>query len=143
MLKGFREFIAHGNVIDLAVGIVIGAAFTSLVNAFVVNFINPLLGVFGTKSLNAYVWCLKSPDGGGACVVDPKTGVITGVGFGWGAMISAIITFLLTALVVYFVFVVPMNKYRERTAVEEAAEPEAEDITLLREIRDSLKSNNA
>lgn len=143
MLKGFRDFIAHGNVIDLAVGIVIGAAFTALVNAFVVNFINPLLGVFGTKSLNAYVWCLKAPDGGGTCVIDPKTGAITGVGFGWGAMVSAIITFLLTALVVYLVFVVPMNRYRARTAVEEAAEPETEDIVLLREIRDSLRTNNA
>ena len=143
MLKGFRDFIAHGNVIDLAVGIVIGAAFTALVNAFVVNFINPLLGVFGTKSLNAYVWCLKAPDGGGTCVIDPKTGAITGVGFGWGAMLSAIITFLLTALVVYLVFVVPMNRYRARTAVEEAAEPETEDIVLLREIRDSLRTNNA
>ena len=143
MLKGFREFIANGNVIDLAVGIVIGAAFTSLVNAFVVNFINPLLGIFGTKNLNAYVWCLKTPDGGGPCVADVKTGAISGVGIGWGAMLSAIITFLLTALVVYFVFVVPMNKYRERTAVEEAAEPDPEDIVLLREIRDSLKANNA
>ena len=143
MLKGFREFIAHGNVIDLAVGIVIGAAFTSLVNAFVVNFINPLLGVFGTKSLTGYVWCIKAPDGGGTCVLDPKTGAITGVGFGWGAMLAAIITFLLTALVVYLVFVVPMNKYRERSAVEEAAEPDPEDIVLLREIRDSLRSNNA
>jgi large conductance mechanosensitive channel len=143
MLKGFREFIAHGNVIDLAVGIVIGAAFSSLVNAFVVNVINPLLGLAGTKSLNAYVWCVKAPEGGGPCVVDVKTGAITGLGFGWGAMVSAVITFLLTALVVYLVFVVPMNKYRERTAVEEAAEPEAEDITLLREIRDSLKSHNA
>jgi large conductance mechanosensitive channel len=143
VLKGFRDFIAHGNVIDLAVGIVIGAAFTALVNAFVVNFINPLLGVFGTKSLNAYVWCLKAPDGGGTCVIDPKTGAITGVGFGWGAMLSAIITFLLTALVVYLVFVVPMNRYRARTAVEEAAEPETEDIVLLREIRDSLRTNNA
>ena len=144
MLKGFREFIAHGNVIDLAVGIVIGAAFTSLVNAFVVNFINPLLGIFGTKSLNAYVWCIKAPDGGGTCVVDPKTGVITGVGFGWGAMLSAIITFLLTALVVYFVFVVPMNKYRGAPLRHRGGgRAEAEEITLLREIRDSLKANNA
>ena len=142
MLKGFREFIAHGNVIDLAVGIVIGAAFTSLVNAFVVNFINPILGLFGTKNLNAYIWCLKAPDGKTACAIDDK-GVISGVGIGWGAMISAIITFLLTALVVYLVFVVPMNKYRERTAVEEAAEPDPKDIVLLREIRDSLKANNA
>jgi len=142
MLKGFREFIAHGNVIDLAVGIVIGAAFTALVNAFVVNFINPILGLFGTKNLNAYIWCLKAPDGQTKCAIDDK-GVISGVGIGWGAMLSAIITFLLTALVVYLVFVVPMNKYRERTAVEEAAEPDPEDIVLLREIRDSLKANNA
>lgn len=142
MLKGFREFIAHGNVIDLAVGIVIGAAFTSLVNAFVVNFINPLLGLFGTKNLNAYIWCIKPPTGQINCSYDDKN-VLQGIGFGWGAMISAVITFLLTALVVYLVFVVPMNKYRERTAVEEAAEPDPEDIVLLREIRDSLKANNA
>ena len=81
--------------------------------------------------------------GGGTCLVDPKTGAITGLGVGWGAMLSAIITFLLTALVVYLVFVVPMNKYRERTAVEEAAEPDPEEVVLLREIRDSLKANNA
>jgi len=142
VLKGFREFIAHGNVIDLAVGIVIGAAFTSLVNAFVVNFINPLLGLFGTKNLNAYIWCIKPPTGQINCSYDDKN-VLQGIGFGWGAMISAVITFLLTALVVYLVFVVPMNKYRERTAVEEAAEPDPEDIVLLREIRDSLKANNA
>lgn len=139
MLKGFREFIARGNVIDLAVGVVIGAAFTQLVNAFVTNVINPILGVFGTKSLNAYVWCIKSPDGGGACVIDPKTGAITGVGIGWGALISAIITFILTALVVYFVFVVPMNKYREKF-VQAEDEAEAEEIALLREIRDSLRA---
>ncbi|HSN06863.1 MAG TPA: large conductance mechanosensitive channel protein MscL [Candidatus Angelobacter sp.] len=142
MLKGFREFVMRGNVIDLAVGIVIGAAFTALVNAFVVNLINPLLGVFGTKSLNAYVWCLKEPDGGGTCLVDPKTGAITGVGIGWGAMLSAIITFLLTALVVYYVFVVPMNRLRSRfTSPAEAAE--AEEIVLLREIRDSLRSQGS
>ncbi len=58
MLKGFRDFIGRGNVIDLAVGVVIGAAFTALVNAFVVNLISPLLGLFGTKSLTAYVWCI-------------------------------------------------------------------------------------
>jgi large conductance mechanosensitive channel len=142
VLKGFREFIAHGNVIDLAVGIVIGAAFTALVNAFVVNLINPILGLFGTKNLNAYVWCIKAPDGKAGCAIDDK-GVISGVGIGWGAMLSAIITFLLTALVVYLVFVVPMNKYRERTAVEEAAEPDPADIVLLREIRDSLRSDRS
>ena len=138
MLKGFRDFITKGNVIDLAVGIVIGAAFTALVGAFVTNFINPLIGLFGSKSLNDYVWCIKAPDGAPNCI-DPKTHALVGVGIGWGAMLSAIITFLLTALVVYFVFVVPMNKYRARNASPEE-EAEAEEITVLKEIRDALQA---
>ena len=137
MLKGFRDFVARGNVIDLAVGVVIGAAFTALVNSFVVNLINPLLGVFGTKSLNAYTWCLKAADGG-ACGPD-STGAAQGVYVGWGAIISAIITFLLTALLVYFVFVVPMNKFRDRYQKTEA-EAEAEEIALQRAIRDALQA---
>jgi large conductance mechanosensitive channel len=142
VLKGFREFVARGNVIDLAVGVVIGAAFTALVNAFVVNLINPLLGIFGTKSLSAYVWCLKNDSADTLCFIDPKTGAITGgVGIGWGAIVSAIITFLLTALLVYFVFVVPMNKFRDRY-VTPAEEETAEEIALLREIRDSLKAQS-
>jgi large conductance mechanosensitive channel len=75
-------------------------------------------------------------------VIDAKTGAITGgVGVGWGAMLSAIITFLLTALLVYFVFVVPMNKFRDKyqTPLEEET---AEEIALLREIRDSLKAQS-
>jgi len=139
MFKGFRDFIANGNVIDLAVGIVIGAAFTALVGAFVTNFINPLIGLFGSQNLNQYIWCIKAPAGGGTCVIDAKTGAMSGVGIGWGAMLSAIITFVLTALVVYFVFVVPMNKYRARNTTPEE-EAEAEEITLLREIRDSLQA---
>ena len=139
MLKGFRDFIGRGNVIDLAVGVVVGAAFTALVNAFVVNLISPLLGLFGTKSLTAYVWCLK-PDP--ACVINPANGVITGgVGIGWGAIVAAIITFALTAALVYFVFVVPMNRYRDRHVTAEVET--AEEITLLREIRDSLKAERS
>jgi large conductance mechanosensitive channel len=137
VLKGFREFISRGNVIDLAVGVVIGAAFTSLVNAFVVDFVNPIIGAFGTKSLNGYYWCIKDP-----CSVDEKTGALVGVGIGWGAMISAIITFLITAAVVYFVFVLPMNKFRERTQTP-AEEAEAAEIALLREIRDELKAQRS
>jgi large conductance mechanosensitive channel len=137
MLKGFRDFIARGNVIDLAVGIVIGAAFTALVNAFVVNFINPIIGLFTGKDLAKNVWCIKAPDGQTECLVTDKG--IEGLGIGWGAMLSAIITFLITALVVYFVFVVPMNKYREKFVTPEE-EAEAEELTLLREIRDELKA---
>jgi large conductance mechanosensitive channel len=138
MLKGFRDFIARGNVIDLAVGIVIGAAFTALVNAFVVNFINPIIGLFTGKDLAKNIWCIKVPDGKAECFYDDK-GVLQGLGIGWGAMLSAIITFILTALVVYFVFVVPMNKYREKFVPAEE-EAEAEELALLREIRDELKA---
>jgi len=139
VLKGFREFISRGNAIDLAVGVVIGAAFTALVNAFVANLINPLLGAFGTKSLESYVWCLKAGPAGACGPVGPNATPV-GVYVGWGAIVSAILTFLLTAALLYFVFVVPMNKFRSRydTPVEEA---EAEEIALLREIRDSLQTS--
>ena len=137
MLKGFRDFIARGNVIDLAVGIVIGAAFTALVNAFVVNLINPIIGLFTGKDLSANFWCIKATDAG-VCGYD-KDGALQGLAIGWGAMLSAIITFILTALVVYFVFVVPMNKYREKFVPAEE-EAEAEELALLREIRDELRA---
>ena len=141
MLKGFRDFIARGSVIDLAVGVVIGAAFTALVNAFVVNFVNPIIGLFGGKDLNRYVWCIEAPEDATTCFYDDK-GALQGLAVGWGAMLSAIITFLLTALVVYFVFVLPMNKYREHRAEAEGAEEEADaaDIALLKEIRDELRA---
>jgi large conductance mechanosensitive channel len=140
VLKGFREFIARGNVIDLAVGVVIGAAFTSLVNAFVANFINPIIGLLGGKDLSAYILCINPPDGSEVCFY--KDGALQGLGIGWGAMLSAIITFLLTALVVYFVFVLPMNKYRARFTTPEEAEAEADaaEIALLKEIRDELRA---
>jgi large conductance mechanosensitive channel len=137
VLKGFRDFVTRGNVIDLAVAVVIGAAFIALVNSFVVNFINPIIGALGGKDLKDYVWCIKPPEGGLVCAYDEK-GALLGLGVGWGAMLSAIITFILTALVVYLVFVLPMNKYRAKFVKEEEA-ADAEEIVLLREIRDSLK----
>ena len=134
MFKGFRDFIARGNAIQLAVGVVIGAAFTSIVNAIVKDFINPLIGALGTKDLGSYYFCLK-----GTCSFNPKTGVITGVYIGWGAIVSAFIAFIATALVVYFVFIVPMNKFEERRRRGEIpADETPEDTLLLREIRDAL-----
>ncbi len=138
MLKGFRDFIARGNVIDLAVGIVIGAAFTALVGSFVANVVSPLVGAFGTKSLSAYYWCIKGP-----CTVDDKTGnIASGVAIGWGAFLSAILTFVITAAVIYYIFVVPMNRFRAKYVTPEE-EAEAEELTLLREIRDSLQNRGA
>ncbi|WP_159603953.1 large conductance mechanosensitive channel protein MscL [Agromyces humi] len=132
MLKGFKEFILRGNVIELAVAVVIGAAFTAVVNSIVNNLINPLIGaIFRADSLDtALVWSIPTLDGGTA---DVK----------FGAVLGSILTFAIVAAVVYFVFVMPMNHLKDRTAakrnagVPDADEPENE-ITLLAEIRDLL-----
>lgn len=127
MLKGFKEFILRGNVIDLAVAVVIGGAFATLIGAFTAAFITPLV--------NSFFYILGiSQDGVGGLVSLPGDQFIN-----FGLMISAIIVFLITAAVVYFVFVAPMNRFKERFAKEEEAEasPSAED--LLTEIRDLLK----
>ncbi|MFN8167615.1 MAG: large conductance mechanosensitive channel protein MscL [Candidatus Nanopelagicales bacterium] len=125
MLKGFRDFVMRGNVIDLAVAVVIGAAFAAVIDAVVKGLINPLIAaIFGKPDLNA-------------------VGVFTinNAVFSIGLILTAIINFLLVAAAVYFVLIVPVNKLRERfVSPEEAAE--AEEITLLREIRDSLQNQN-
>ncbi|MBD0734446.1 large conductance mechanosensitive channel protein MscL [Streptomyces sp. NPDC088197] len=141
VLAGFKEFITRGNVIDLAVAVVIGAAFTNIVNSVVNGVINPLVGAFGTKDLVGYSSCLKGP-----CVVNDKGETISGIHILWGSVLSAVLTFLITAAVVYFLMVVPMSRYLARQAskrkhdevVEKAAE--VEEITLLRDIRDALVS---
>jgi large conductance mechanosensitive channel len=138
MIKGFRDFISRGSAIQLAVGVVIGAAFTAIVNSIVKDLINPLIGALGTKDLTHYFICLKD-----TCTLDPKTGLISGVYIGWGAILSAFIAFIATALVVYFVFVVPMNKMEERRRRGEVpADETPEDVLLLREIRDALRGQS-
>jgi len=123
MLKGFKDFIMRGNVVDLAVGIVIGAAFTALVGQFTKSFLEPLIKLLS----------------GGEGV---KAGVATvrGVVFDYSAFLNAIITFLLTAAALYFLVVLPMNKLAERRKRGEEPEPEApsEEVRLLTEIRDAL-----
>jgi large conductance mechanosensitive channel len=125
MLKGFRDFIMRGNVIDLAVGIVIGAAFTSLVTAFSTSFLLPLINMVGASSTTL----------GAKIDLPGKDNAIT-----WGAFLSAVIAFLMTAAVVYFLVVLPMNKFAERR--KKTGEPETdtptEEVQLLREIRDAL-----
>ncbi len=130
VFQGFKEFITKGNVIDLAVAVVIGGAFTAIVNAVVSSIINPLVSLF-----------FKADAAGN---FGPQLTSIYGdqVTFPLGELISAIISFLAVALVVYFVFVVPMNKYKERQAarnpaVEEETLPTEQE--LLIEIRDLLR----
>ncbi|GAB4096441.1 large conductance mechanosensitive channel protein MscL [Brachybacterium horti] len=129
-MKGFKDFVMQGNVIDLAVGVVIGGAFTALVTGFVDYIINPVVAAAGGAG----------SIGLGYQIIDGNENTFINV----GALISAIITFLITAAVVYFVFVLPMTKAREFANRNKPAEVEAapEDIVLLTEIRDALRTNS-
>jgi large conductance mechanosensitive channel len=122
----------RGNVIDLAVAVVIGAAFSNVVNSVVNGFTNPLAGAFGTKGLAGYSSCPKGP-----CTVKGKGEAVRGIRILWGSVLSAGLTFLITAAVVYFVMVAPMSRYLARQAARRRY-VEVEEITLLRDIRDAL-----
>jgi large conductance mechanosensitive channel len=121
MLKGFRDFIMRGNVVDMAVGIVIGVAFGGMVSAFTRAFIDPLVKLFAGGGVNAGSW-------------SPKPGIV----FDFTLMINAIITFLITAAVIYFLVVMPMNKFRERFMTP--PEVAATELDVLVEIRDELRA---
>ncbi|MDO5081461.1 large conductance mechanosensitive channel protein MscL [Buchananella hordeovulneris] len=125
MLKGFKEFIMRGNVIELAVGVIIGAAFNNIVNALVEKVFNPLIGgIFGQPNFDSL-----GKFSLGDAVVMP------------GAILTAVVQFLLVAGALYFCIVMPMNKAAaraKRTAGEEAPPAKADEVVLLEEIRDLL-----
>jgi large conductance mechanosensitive channel len=129
MIKGFRNFILRGNVIDLAIAVVIGAALTGIITQLTKSFIEPLIKVFGGGGLH-----------GGAFMIH-------GVAFDWAAFVNAIINFLIVAAVLYFLIVTPMNRIilrRQRSeGIIPAPIPVPEDIELLKEIRDLLKKQSA
>ncbi|WP_324290533.1 large conductance mechanosensitive channel protein MscL [Streptomyces sp. H27-H5] len=138
VLAGFKAFLMRGNVVDLAVAVVIGAAFTNIVNSIVKGIISPLVGAVGTKNLDVYSSCLKD-----TCGVNAK-GEPTGVNIMWGSVLNATLTFLITAAVVYFLMVLPMAKYlakveQRRKAKEGVQETmEITELVVLKEIRDTL-----
>lgn len=127
MLKGFKEFIARGNVIDLAVAVVIGAAFGAVITAIVDGFINPLVSmIFGEQSL-AHVMTFE----------------INNAIFSLGLILDALLKFVIIAATIYFLVVLPLNKLAERRKRGEPAPDEAvspTEIELLTEIRDALKN---
>ncbi|MEV7229053.1 large conductance mechanosensitive channel protein MscL [Polymorphospora sp. NPDC051019] len=127
MLKGFKDFILRGNVVDLAVGIVIGAAFTAVVTQFTKSFLEPLIRVV--------TLLVTGGDG-----LDQTAPEFRGIPFDWPAFINAAITLFLTAAVLYFLVVMPMNKLAERRKRGEEPPPAApsEEVKLLTEIRDAL-----
>ena len=124
MLKGFKEFITRGNIVDLAVAVAIGAAFTGLVTKFTDSIITPLISRVGAGKESSYG--LLRIDIGGGQTVDLNV------------LLSAFINFLIVAAAIYFVVVVPYNKFRDKgnaTPEESAADAQTR---LLTEIRDSL-----
>ena len=128
MIKGFKDFIMRGNVIDLAVAVVIGGAFGKVVDTFVSAIVTPILNAFGGAN----------SEGLGFRLVSGKPATF----INFSVIINALIVFLLTAAVVYFIFVAPMNAFKERRARGQVQEVEPTEIELLTEIRDSLKARS-
>ncbi|MBT2265955.1 large conductance mechanosensitive channel protein MscL [Rhodococcus erythropolis] len=126
MLKGFKDFLLRGNVLDLAVAVVIGAAFTAIVTAFTSNIINPLVASIGGG--NEYGWGIQ------------LTGDTSETFLNFGAVVTAIINFIIIAAVVYFVLIVPANVAKKKF-VSEPEDKEASETDLLIQIRDILSAN--
>lgn len=127
MLKGFRDFLMRGNIVDLAVAVIIGAAFGGVVAAFADDFVGGLIGAIG-----------GTPDFGRAGVTINGSKVV------YGSTITALINFVIIAAVIYFVVVVPMTKLQDRMKRGADADTPApsDEARLLTEIRDLLSSQS-
>lgn len=127
MLKEFRDFLMRGNIVDLAVAVVIAVAFADLVNSVVTNLLTPLIAAI-----------VGEPDFGALSFT------VNGSTFSYGLVLNALFTFLSVAAAIFFFVVKPMNAIQERTG-RGKAEPDApsEDIALLTEIRDELRAQRA
>ncbi len=132
-ISEFKQFISRGNVVDMAVGVVVGSAFTAIVNSLVKDIVTPLIGVlFGGIDFSG----LK-------IVFTAATEDTPEVALCYGSFLQAVVNFLLVSLVIFSV-VKAMNSFRKKKEESPAPEPEApaepsEEILLLREIRDNLK----
>jgi large conductance mechanosensitive channel len=121
MLRGVKDFIMRGNVVDLAVGIVIGAAFTAVVTQLTESFLEPLIRLLGGEEASG-TWKVRD------------------VVFDYAAFINSVVAFLITAAALYLLVVLPINKLAERRRRGEEPPPAAptEEVKLLTEIRDAL-----
>lgn len=123
MLKEFRDFVARGNVMELAIAVVIGVAFNNLINSIVENLVSPLIGMLGSRDYSDLDFTINDST------------------FEWGNVVSAILTFASIAAAVFFIFVKPMNVLAERRRRGEVTEAEVSDeVALLAEIRDLLRA---
>ncbi|WP_287861927.1 large conductance mechanosensitive channel protein MscL [Corynebacterium sp.] len=127
MLEGFKKFIMRGNVMELAVAVIIGGAFTAIVTAFTSGIVEPVLALFGGSPEFGLGFHLR--EGNPATFVN------------LGSILTAIVNFLIIAAVIYFLMIMPMNKLAEMNARRKGIEPEeaaATETELLAEIRDLL-----
>jgi large conductance mechanosensitive channel len=136
--QGFKTFLMRGNVVDLAVAVVIGAAFTNIVNSVVKGIINPLVGAIGTKNLDNYSSCLSTSCKG-----------THGIQLMWGSVLGATLSFVITGAVVYFLMVLPMSRYLARMEARRKAREgttevvQVTELDVLKEIRDELVAQRA
>ncbi|WP_028224804.1 large conductance mechanosensitive channel protein MscL [Paraburkholderia ferrariae] len=144
MIKEFKEFAVKGNVMDLAVGVIIGGAFSNIVNSVVKDLIMPVIGVItgGLDFSNKFIRLGDIPPsfkGNPDSYKDLQTAGVAA--FGYGSFITVAINFVILAFII-FLMVKFINKLRQPAEAAPAAPPPTpEDVILLREIRDSLKSN--
>lgn len=125
MLKGFKDFLFRGNLIELATAFVIGAAFTTLVNTFTSAIIEPVLNAFGGKNAS---------QGLGFRIISDNPATFINI----STIINAVIVFVLTAAVLYFLFIVPYEKSKHLIGIEEP-EKEETDKDILADIRALLR----
>ena len=143
-IKEFREFAVKGNMMDLAIGVIIGGAFGKIIDSVVNDLFMPLINFIlgGDVNFDNLFWVLRMPEGYAGPMTMADLGEAGAVVFAWGHFLTILVNFLLLALVV-FIMVKMVNNARRRfeAEAEAAPEPEAtpEDVVLLREIRDALK----
>ena len=138
MLKEFKDFAVKGNVLDMAIGLVIGGAFSPIVKSLVDDIMMPVIGLFlgGVDFANNFM-VLKEGEGGGAYATLEAAKEAGAVTLNWGVFINTIITFIIVAFAI-FMMVKTFNRWKKEE--EEAPSAPPADIVLLEEIRDSLKA---
>ena len=126
MLRGFKDFLMRGNVVDLAVAVVVGAAFGQVVQGLLNGLLNPLIAAVAGKTDLEHV----------------GTFTLNEAEFSIGLLLTPLVNFVLVGAAIYFLVVIPLNKLAERRArgIEPETKAPSEEIALLTEIRDSLRA---
>lgn len=133
IIREFKDFAMKGNLVDIAVAFVMGAAFAKVVTSFTEGIVSPLIGLLGGADLSKKMWILKD------AVTDASGKIITeAVAIKWGDFITTVINFIIVAFVM-FLMIRALNKMKAKKEVAEAAAPPSATDTLLMEIRDALK----